>query len=269
MERARVTLGLQQGETVSRSQFIAACNHPEFLSKLRKALSPQLKREGIEPAGTAPAAETKLRKILDKAAKPAEAAKSVVVRATTDARPAPPAPAPAPVTKPLLPVYTPEQLFEFLDEDKNKVLNLLELGRLIKFEYDGSALRYMLDTAALSASSVTAPAAAIRLGLHPVVCVVASITNASGSLMRDLLCDRPVALGNQSFAASTASGATVYVVLRELTARMILPLPFSLRLLISCSTTVLVRAIDYVAERPLLSPMHKPIKGRSDAASGS
>jgi uncharacterized membrane protein YeiH len=272
MERARVALGLQKGETVSRSQFIAACAQPEFLSKLRKALAPQLKSEGIEPAGTAPAPETKLKKILVSAAKPAEAAKSVVVRAATgtDAGPrsesAPAPPAPPPVAKALTPVYTPEQLFEFLDEDKNKELCLDELGRLIKFEYDGSVLRYMLDTAAFSASSVTAPAAAIRLGLHPVVCVVASITNASGSLLRDLLCDRPMALGNQSFAASTASGATVYVVLRELTARMILPLPISLRLLIACSTTVLVRTIDYGAERPLLSPMHTSIKSRGETA---
>ena len=179
MERARVALGLQKGETVSRSQFIAACAQPEFLSKLRKALAPQLKSEGIEPAGTAPAPETKLKKIL------VNAAKSVVVRAATgtDAGPrsesAPAPPAPPPVAKALTPVYTPEQLLEFLDEDSNKELCLDEHG--LKFEYDGSVLRYMLDTAAFSASSVTAPAAAIRLGLHPVVCVVASIETDSGS----------------------------------------------------------------------------------------
>lgn len=147
-------------------------------------------------------------------------------------------------------------MFAFLDSDGNGALDLKEITRLVKLEYDGSALRYMLDTIALGASTVTGTASAVSCGLHPIVCVVSSVTMCFGGILRDLLCGREVAIGSQSFALCLAAGASVYVGLREL-CLLGVPIPLGSRILLASGTTVTVRLVDYFAEKPLLSPMHK------------
>lgn len=156
---------------------------------------------------------------------------------------------------PSLSEYSAEQLFDFLDVDKNGVLDLRELSRMIKLEFDGSALRYTFDTIALGASGVTGTAAAVSSGLHPAVCVVSSVTMCFGGIFRDLLCGREVSIGSQSFALCLAAGSSVYVSLRELCLRGV-KLPLSARILLSIGTTVSVRLLDYYSEEPLLAPMH-------------
>jgi uncharacterized membrane protein YeiH len=112
-----------------------------------------------------------------------------------------------------------------------------------------------VDTIALSTSSVHSAASAISRGLHPVVCAVSGVTVCFGGIIRDVICNRDVALATQSFAASTAAGATVYVGLRELCLRGY-ALPLNLRVLLAMGTTVTVRVLDFFAEGTLLPPMH-------------
>merc|ERR1712146_450561 len=123
-------------------------------------------------------------------------------------------------------------------------------------EFDGSTLRYMLDTVSVGASSVVGTAGAISRGLHPIICVTPSVTLCFGGVLRDLICKREVALGSQSFAVCTASGAIVYVILRELTVRGIWSLPLGIRVLLTSGTTIMLRLIDFYTEAPLLIPMH-------------
>jgi len=155
---------------------------------------------------------------------------------------------------------TPEQLFSLIDVDNNGYLDLDEIQKLVLLEHNGSVTRYTIDTVALSTSSVHGAACAISRGLHPVVCCVSGVTACFGGILRDLICNRDVALGTQSFAASTAAGATVYVGLREAALRGY-ALPLNLRVLCGAATTVLVRVLDYSQEGALLPPMH----GRGEA----
>jgi uncharacterized membrane protein YeiH len=122
-------------------------------------------------------------------------------------------------------------------------------------EFDGSTWRYAFDTVALGAGAVTGAAGAVSRGLHPVVCVVASVTQSFGGILRDLLCRREVMLGSQSYAACTAAGACVYVALREAALRGV-GLSLTARILLSSGTTVAVRVGDFCSETPLLAPMH-------------
>jgi uncharacterized membrane protein YeiH len=134
-------------------------------------------------------------------------------------------------------------------------LDLTELQKLVLLEHNGSVARYAVDTIALSTSSVTGAAMAISRGLHPVVCCVSGVTACFGGIMRDLICKRDVAMATQSFAASTAAGATVYVGLREAALRGV-PLPLNLRVLLGAVTTIGVRIADYYADGLLLPPMY-------------
>jgi len=109
------------------------------------------------------------------------------------------------------PQYSPEQLFAYLDADGNGTLNISELRKLIMLEVDGSGLRYTLDSIALGCSSVTGTAMAMSRGLHPVVCVVSSVTMCFGGILRDLVCNRDISLGSQSFAGSLVAGSSMYV----------------------------------------------------------
>jgi uncharacterized membrane protein YeiH len=149
---------------------------------------------------------------------------------------------------------TADQLFDLIDLNQDGVLDVHELERLVLMEYHNSASRYAIDTVALGASAVNGPAMAISRGLHPVVCAVSGVTICFGGILRDLICDRPVALGGQSFAASTAAGSLVYVGLREL-CLLGYSLPLPLRVALSSCTTVTVRVLDYWADGMLLPPM--------------
>lgn len=78
---------------------------------------------------------------------------------------------------------TAQEMFETIDVNHDGVIDLNELQNLVKLEYDGSSARYMLDTVAVGASSVTGTAGAIARGLHPVVCVVSSVTLCFGDCL--------------------------------------------------------------------------------------
>ena len=228
--------GASSAETtsISLSQFLSACEDEALLDELRSLIGPTMQLEGIVPASPA-------------AAKP-----PTTDGATTGGHPAKGAEWKAYQYQHQ---YSAAQLFTFLDADGNGSLDIYELKRLIKLQYDGSTARYMLDTVALGAASVTGTAASISLGLHPVVCVVSSVTMCFGGIIRDLMCNRNVAVGSQSFAASLAAGSSVYVMLREM-ALLGASLPLSTRILLSAGTTVSVRLADFYAQEPLLAPMH-------------
>jgi uncharacterized membrane protein YeiH len=83
-----------------------------------------------------------------------------------------------------------------------------------------SALRYGLESVALGALAVVGAQQGIIKGLHPFVSSALGVTIALGGVMRDLMCDRDLALGAstgcQSYGIASFSGAAVYVALREL-----------------------------------------------------
>jgi uncharacterized membrane protein YeiH len=150
---------------------------------------------------------------------------------------------------------SPEQLFDLVDADGNGIIDIADIQCLVKQQYDGSTLRYTLDTVAIATSAVTGTAAAISRGLHPIVCVCASVTLSFGSLIRDSLCNRELRLCYHSHAACTAAGACVYVSLRELCIRG-MALPLTVRVLLSGGTTVALRIADFCSEGPLLNSMY-------------
>ena len=203
--------------SLSRGDFITACSDPVVYEKLHKLISPQLKRRNIVPSNSARVAPLQGMSMK----------------------------------------YSPQQMFEFLDADGSGILDKGELRRLILLELDGSGLRYTLDTIALGASSVTGTAGAISRGLHPAVCIISSVTMCFGGILRDLICNRDISLGSQSFAGSLAAGSFVYVTLRELCLRQNVHLPLFSRILMSSGATVAFRIIDFVMDEPLLKPMHR------------
>lgn len=148
---------------------------------------------------------------------------------------------------------SPAEMFEHLDRDHSGTVDSEELERLVKMNYDGSTFRYMLDTVSVSVGAVTGTAAAISRGLHPLICVVASVTVTLGGTMRDIICKRDVGMGTQSMIVCTAAGASVYVVLRQLSL-MSYTFPFAVRIFLAGGTTFLLRIVSL--DTPLLSPMH-------------
>ena len=153
--------------------------------------------------------------------------------------------------------YSPVQMFDFLDVDGSGILDKGELRKLILFELDGSGLRYILDTVALGASAVTGTAGAVSRGLHPAVCIISSVTMCFGGILRDLICNRDISLGSQSFAGSLATGSFVYVSLRQLCLRKNVHLPLFSRIILSSGATIAFRFLDYITEEPILKPMHR------------
>ena len=69
------------------------------------------------------------------------------------------------------------------------------------------------------------------------------------------MCGRDLAIGSQSYALATFSGAAVYVSLRELALRGLV-VPLAPRIMLSGGTVVALRAWEWLTAEPLLAPMH-------------
>ena len=77
--------------------------------------------------------------------------------------------------------------------------------------------RYTADTLGLAAFSIIGAQHGIRLGLHPLICCCGGVIIVFGGVIRDLLCDRTLALGGPDpYASVTLAGASVYVMSRQL-----------------------------------------------------
>ena len=78
---------------------------------------------------------------------------------------------------------------------------------------------------------------------------------SKGGILRDVLCDRNIAIGGQSYAFAMGAGSSVYVLLREL--RLLgFPCPLITRIVMAFATTTGVRVLEYWRGEPLLRPMH-------------
>ena len=133
-----------------------------------------------------------------------------------------------------------------------------ELARLARLQAMNSPVLYVIETAALGAVAVIGAQGGITAGVPPVVCVATGVTICFGGILRDLLCQKQLAIGAQSYALATAAGASVYVGLRELVLRGH-RLPLTLRILVGVGTTVAQRAYVWTSDAHhgdhVLSPM--------------
>ena len=113
---------------------------------------------------------------------------------------------------------------------------------------------------------------AITRGMHPAICAGAGVTICFGGILRDLLCQRPVAIGGQSYALATAAGATVYVGMRQLVVAGY-PIPLVARIAMAMGTAVAQRALSFwdgrgVHDSSFLAPMaNYQIRGAAAARS--
>ena len=86
------------------------------------------------------------------------------------------------------------------------------------------------------------------------------MTICFGGILRDLLCQRPVAIGGQSYALATAAGASVYVLLRQVVVAGY-AIPLVVRIAAAAGTTIVQRVWSYhhsgssVADISFLAPM--------------
>lgn len=146
-------------------------------------------------------------------------------------------------------------------------LDLSALRLLIRWETLDSEVLYAGETLALGAVAVIGAQGGIARGAPPIVCVALGVTICAGGVLRDVLCQRPVAIGGQSYALATAAGASVYVCLRQLVvAGYALPMP--LRIALGAGTTIAQRAYvwyfasDHGVNDAALAPMD--LRARSD-----
>ena len=96
-------------------------------------------------------------------------------------------------------------------------------------------------------------------GVRPLACVATGVTICFGGILRDLLCQRPVAIGGQSYALATAAGATVYVGMRQLVVAGY-PIPLVARIAAAMGAVVSQRALSFwsgrgVQDSAFLAPM--------------
>ena len=146
--------------------------------------------------------------------------------------------------------------FEYLDNDGSGDIDVEELKALVKHRFYHGWETYVLDTLGLSSLSIAAVSMSIKLGLNPFVAATSGVTVCFGGILRDLLCDRDLAIGSQSYAFATGTSSATYMVLRELAIRRILILPLVVRTFVSAGTCVGLRAFEYYRGEPLLRPMH-------------
>ena len=89
------------------------------------------------------------------------------------------------------------------------------------------------DTLGLAAFSIIGAQHGIRLGLAPLVCCAGGVIIVFGGIIRDVLCERSLALGGTDpYAAATLFGSSLYVASRQL------PLPLWSRIAMVSSAVV-------------------------------
>ena len=124
---------------------------------------------------------------------------------------------------------TDAQVFQWMDRDHKGFIAPEDLQILSRLSSIDSPVLYAVNSACLCMFAVSGAQSGIHRGMHPLVCTVAGVTICFGGIIRDLLCQRDVAVGAESFAVSTGLGAGTYVALRELVLRGI-AVPVELRI---------------------------------------
>lgn len=154
--------------------------------------------------------------------------------------------------------------------DDPPTLTPAELRMVARLLVMDSPLLFGLETAALGAVAVIGAQAGITRGVGPLGSIATGVTICFGGVLRDVLCQREVAIGAQSYALATCAGASVYVGLRQLVCMSLLPMPLLLRIFAGAGTAIGQRLFVYVSDASdhLLEPMRisKPILrlGRSE-----
>ena len=138
-------------------------------------------------------------------------------------------------------------LFEWLANGSG-TLGVPELQLIARWEAMDSPLLYAVESVALGAISVIGAQHGIVRGVRPLACVATGVTICFGGILRDLLCQRPVAIGGQSYALATAAGATVYVGMRQLVVAGY-PIPLVNRIALAMGTAVSQRALSFFSGR--------------------
>jgi uncharacterized membrane protein YeiH len=126
---------------------------------------------------------------------------------------------------------------------------------------------YVVETVALSALGVIGARHGIQRGLPPPACIALGVTICAGGVMRDVLCQRDVAIGSQSFALATGAGACVYVALRQAAERGFVVL-ISVRVCLAAATTMAQRYIAWERKQSTGEHFLAPYGSRSRSASG-
>eukprot|EP00965_Chrysotila_dentata_P259305 6213515-Pleurochrysis_carterae.AAC.2 len=157
-------------------------------------------------------------------------------------------------------------LFEWLVEHsaaKRNELSPQALAEVARLEAMSSPELYALETIALGAVAVIGAQSGISRGMTPLACVATGVTICFGGILRDLLCQRPLAFGAQSYALATAAGASVYVGLRQLVVAGY-HIPLLVRIALGAGTAISQRVYVWLhmsdAQDTFLSPManYKP-----------
>jgi uncharacterized membrane protein YeiH len=85
---------------------------------------------------------------------------------------------------------------------------------------ENGVVLYATDTLGLGAFSVIGAQNGIRMGLHPLVCIICGLITATfGGVIRDIICCKPVRIvysHAEIYSLSALSGASIYVGLRHL-----------------------------------------------------
>jgi uncharacterized membrane protein YeiH len=149
-------------------------------------------------------------------------------------------------------------LFEWLAKG-DETLSVPALQQIARWEAMDSPLLYAIESFALGAIAVIGAQSGIVRGVRPLACVATGVTICFGGILRDLLCQRPVAIGGQSYALATAAGASVYVALRQLVVAGY-AIPLVLRIALAAGTVLSQRALSYhfgrgVHDSSFLRPM--------------
>lgn len=153
------------------------------------------------------------------------------------------------------PSLAPALVFEFLAP--NGKLTHSHLAAVERLAVMTSPLIFGLETLALGAVAVIGAQAGITRGVGPLGSIATGVTICFGGVVRDLLCQREVAIGAQSYALATCAGASVYVGLRQLVVYGIVRLPLLVRICAGAATAILQRCYVYRsdAKDTLLPPM--------------